>query len=125
MADYQRGFVTLPLAGWLALAAGAAILALLLALKVQSARLDAKEAELEACASRYAETLKLVAKQNEAVDALQADSEKRRKQAAIALAKAREGQGKADSEIARLRGLSAAGLDCAGAVEQVKRGMAK
>jgi len=123
MADYQRGFVTLPLTGWLALAAGAAILALLLALKVQSARLDAKEAELEACASRYAETLKNVNLANKRVDDLAKESEKRARNAAAALKRAAEGQGKADSEIARLRGLSASGLDCAGAVEQVKRGM--
>jgi len=121
VADYQRGFVSLPLTGWLALAAGAAILALLLALKVQSARLDAKDAELEACASRYAETLKNVTLANKRVDELAADSAKRARNAAIALAKAREGQGKQDSEIARLRAAKPA--DCAAAVATVKAGL--
>lgn len=119
----ERGFLTAGPMLYAALAAGAVIIGLMLALKVQSARLDAKDAELEACATRYAETLKLVARQNEAAETLQADSEKRRKQAQAALAKAREAHGKADSEIARLRGLATAGLDCAGAVAEVRKGL--
>lgn len=119
----QGGFVTLPLMGWLAVAAGAAILALSVALKVQSSRLDAAKADLEACATRYETALASIRKQNEAVTALSEASAKRQKQAAIALKQAREGQGKADAEIARLKGLADKGLSCSGAVQQVKRGM--
>lgn len=123
MAYHSRGFVALPLAGWIAIASAIAIGGLLLALKVQNARLSASEANLEACQSRYAETLKLTIKQNKAVDALQADSEKRSKQAAIAMKRAKADEGSLNAEIARLRAINADALDCSGAVEQVKRGM--
>lgn len=120
----QSGFLGIPTL-YLWLAALAVIAGLMLTIKVQSARLGASEANLEACASRYAETLKNVTLANKRVDELAADSAKRARNAAAALAKAREGQTKLDSEIARLRGLSAAGLDCSGAVAEVKRGMAR
>lgn len=123
MLRSQRGF--LPPTGYIGLAALAVILALGLALKVQGARLDASKAELEACAARYAETLKLVEKQNKAVDALQADSQKRQKQAAIALKQAKAGQGSLNAEILRLRAINADTLDCSGAVQQVKQGLSK
>jgi len=123
MARNQTGFITLPIAAWGAIAAAVVIGGLLLALKVQNSRLDSAQADLEACASRYAETLKSVAKSNAAVDALREDSEKRRKQAVAALAKAREGQGSLNAEIERLRGINAAALDCSGAVAAAKQGM--
>ena len=41
----QRGFFTLPIMGWAAVAAGVVILALGIAVKVQTARLDAVKAE--------------------------------------------------------------------------------
>lgn len=117
----NKGFLSLPLAG--ALAAGAVILGLALALKVQGARLDAAQADLEACTTRYKETLMLVDKQNKAVAQLETESQKRARNAAAALAKARQGQGSLSAEIARLKGINAGLLDCSGAVEQVKRGM--
>lgn len=116
-----RGFISLPLAG--AVAAGAVILALGLALKVQGARLDAKEAELEACTTRYAETLKLVEKQNKAVESLESEAKKRARNAAAALAKAREGRDSLNAEIARLRAATGSGKSCAEAVGEVRRGL--
>jgi len=115
------GFIALPITGYIALAAGAVIIGLLLALKVQSARLDAKDAELTACASRYAETLKNVNLANKRVEELAADSAKRARIAAAALAKARQGEGSLTAEINRLRAAKPA--DCAAAVAEVRKGL--
>lgn len=117
----SRGFVSLPVAG--GLIALAVILGLSLALRVQGARLDAKAAELEACTTRYAETLKLVEKQNEAVKTLEKEAQERAKRAAAALAKAREGQGSLKAEIDRLRGAIGSGKTCSEAVEAVRKGL--
>lgn len=117
----QYGFVALPLLGWAAIAAGGVILALGIALKVQSARLDARTADLEACQSRYAETLKLVEKSNKAVSELAETAAKRARNAKAALAKARQEAGSLDSEIARLR--AAKPSDCAAAVATVRQGL--
>jgi len=106
-----------------AIAAGIVIAALSGALWVQTERLDVAQGTLKNCSKAREITDSLLFQQNKAVDDLAKDSEKRARNAAAALAKAREGQGKQDSEIARLRGLSAAGLDCAGAVAEVKLGM--
>lgn len=115
----QRGF--LPITGYAALAAGAVILALGIALKVQSARLEASEANLEACTVRYAETLEKVEIQNKAVKDLSDEAKKRARIAAAALAKARQGQGSLNAEIARLRSLKAS--DCADGVAKVRAGL--
>ena len=117
----QRGFLSIPIVA--ALAAGAVILALGLALKVQGARLDAKEAELEACTTRYAETLKLVDIQNKAVESLESEAKKRATIAAAALAKAREGRDSLNAEIARLRAATGSGRTCAEAVSEVRKGL--
>lgn len=122
-SNRPSGFLTLQMAA--ILAAGAVILTLGIALKVQSARLDAKAAELEACQSRYAEALKSIEKQNSAVKQLQDDAQKRARNAAAALAKAREGQGSLKAEIERLRGAIGSGKTCSEAVEAVRRGLAK
>ena len=89
----------------------------------QTQRLDIAQGHLDLCRENVDKWAKSVRDQNKAVDELEKDSAKRARNAAAALAKARQGQGKADSEIARLRSINAAALDCAGAVEQVKRGM--
>lgn len=115
----QLGFLSLT--GYIYLAVALAFIGLLMALKIQSARLDAKSAELEACAARYEETLNLVNKQNKAVETLKSDAQKRTRIARAALEKAREGQGKADAEIARLRSVKPA--DCAAAVAEVRKGL--
>jgi hypothetical protein len=115
----NRGFISIQLAA--ALAAAAVILGLSVALKVQSARLDAKSAELEACAKRYEETLILVRRQNEAVKTLEKEAAERAKRAAAALAKARAAQGSLEAEIARLKGLKPA--DCAEAVAGIRSGL--
>ncbi len=119
----MRGFLTLQLAAMLA--AGAVILTLGIALKVQSARLDAKEAELSACVTRYAETLKLVEIQNKAVSDLEAEAKKRAKLASDALAKARQGQQSLEAELKRLRdsGASGAVRTCEDAVKVVREGL--
>ena len=117
----MRGFISLPLAG--ALAAGAVILALGLALKVQSARLDASQADLEACTTRYKETLILVDRQNKAVESLESEAKKRARNAAAALAKAREGRDGLNTEIARLRAATGSGKSCAEAVAEVRKGL--
>ncbi len=117
----QRGF--LPLTGYAALAALVVIGGLVVAVKVQSSRLDAAKAELEACATRYETALASIKRQNEAVDALSEASQKRQKQAAAALAKARQGQGSLEAEIARLRSLKPA--DCAAGVAAVREGLRK
>lgn len=117
----MRGFVSLPLAG--GLVALAVILGLSLALKVQSARLNAKAAELEACATRYAEALQSIARQNEAVAALEKEAQERAKRAAAALAKAREGQGSLKAEIERLKGAIGKGATCQEAVSSVRKGL--
>ena len=123
MTYFRRssGFVSRPVAG--VLVALAVILGLFLALKVQSARLDAAKADLEACTTRYAETLKSVEKANSAVKDLQKESEERAKKAAAALAKARAAQGSLEAEMARLRASKPA--DCAGAVAAVREGLAR
>lgn len=106
-----------------AIAAGIIIAALSGAVWVQTERLDVAQGTLENCSKAREITDSLLLRQNKAVDDLAKASEKRARNAAAALAKAREGQGKADSEIARLRGLATVGLDCSGAVAEVKRGM--
>lgn len=123
VSGMMRGFLTLQLAA--ILAAGAVILALGIALKVQSARLDAKEAELSACVTRYEETLILVKKQNEAVQQLEDEAKKRAKRASDALAKAREGQQSLEAELKRLRDSGASGkvLTCEDAVREVRKGL--
>lgn len=119
----MRGFLTLQMAA--ILAAGAVILGLGLALKIQSARLDAKEAELSACVTRYQETLILVKKQNEAVNALESEAKKRAQNTAAALAKARQGQQSLEAELKRLRDSGASGkvLSCEDAVQEVRKGL--
>ena len=117
----QRGF--LPITGYVGLALLAVIIGLLLALKIQSARLDAKEAELEACTTRYAETLKLVAKQNQAVKDLEIAAKNRQNRTAIALKQAQERQGSLKSEIARLQASMGSGKTCAEAVADVRKGL--
>lgn len=90
---------------------------------LQTERLDIAHGSLENCQKSTELLAGSLYRQNKAVDDLAKAAEKRQKQAAIALKQAREGQGKADAEISRLRGLAAAGLSCSDAVQQVKDGM--
>jgi ABC-type nitrate/sulfonate/bicarbonate transport system substrate-binding protein len=92
----QRGFLLAGPMLWAAVAAGTLILGLTVALKVQSARLDAAKAHLEACETRYGEALEAIRKQNEAVKEL----EKASKEATERALKAKE---KAEKEIARMK----------------------
>ena len=119
MANHrQRGLIL-----YAALAALVVIGGLGLALKVQTARLSAAQADLEACKTRYAETLDLVKKQNKAVEALEIESQKRTRTAAAALAKARQGQGSLRIEIERLQAAIGKGATCSEAVQAVRKGL--
>jgi len=115
----MRGFLT-PQIGAV-LAAGAVILALSLALKIQGARLDSAKAKYEACQIRYSETLAMISRQNEAVKTLEKDAQERAKRASAALAKARAAQGSLEAEISRLKGSKPA--DCSAAVSIVREGL--
>lgn len=53
MRRRNRGFIALPIMGWAAIGAGAVILALGVAVKVQTARLDSAKAETEAVQAEY------------------------------------------------------------------------
>ena len=116
----QRGFV---LTLWLAVGAAVAFAAMGVAVKVQTSRLDSAKADLTACETRYKETLILVEKQNKAVSALETESKKRATIAAAALAKARQGQGSLNAEIARLRAATAG--SCEAGVAEVRKGLRK
>lgn len=93
------------------------------ALKVQSSRLESAKADLHVCETRYAETLKLVAKQNQAVENLKKDADKRAAVAAAALAKARTDGKAKEAEISRLSAFKAnpvVASSCAKGVEAVR-----
>jgi len=106
-----------------AIAAGIIIAALSGAVWVQSERLDVAQGTLKNCQDSNALLVGSVNKQNKAVKDLAKESDKRLKRAADARKRAEEGQGKADSEIARLKAAKPA--DCAAAVATVKEGMRK
>ena len=92
---------------------------------MQTERLDVAQGQIENCEKEKEILGKSVIKQNRAVKKLEDTAAERQKQAAAALAKAREGQGSKDAEIARLRGLNAKGLSCSGAVAEVRKGLKK
>jgi len=88
---------------------------------MQTERLDVANGQIENCEKEKEILAKSVIVQNRAVKQWQDTAEKRRKQAANALAKAQtDGQAR-DAEIARLRGVKPA--DCAAAVSEVRRGL--
>ncbi len=107
--------------GWLLVAASVAFAAMSIALKVQTSRLSAAKADLQACETRYGEALASIDRQNKAVESLAKAAAERQKQAKAALAAAGKGNVGKDAEIARLRGLNA--KSCAAAVEGVKQGL--
>lgn len=78
-----------------------------IALKVQTERLDAKVQLLEACNTNYRLALKSIARQNDAVLNLKKEAEKRAKEAASALERARAYGKVKDGEIARLSAIKA------------------
>lgn len=85
----ERGFLLAGPVLYAAIAAGVIILGLTLALKVQSARLGAAKASLEACETRYKDALTLIERQNEGVKALKDASDKARRLATEAQASAK------------------------------------
>lgn len=117
----QKGFML-----YILIAVAIAFGLMLLALKVQSSRLESAKADLHVCETRYAETLKLVQKHNKAVQDLQKEAEKRARNAKAALDKARaEGKSK-DDEIARLdaiKSIPAMANSCIKGVEAVRMGL--
>jgi len=88
---------------------------------VQTQRLDLAHDQLDGCRADKEIIGKQLAAQNKAVKQWQDTAEKRRKQAAAALAKARQEAGSLDAEIARLRAAKPA--DCAAAVAEVRKGL--
>ncbi len=80
----QSGFIQFPLMAWGAIGAGVIILGLGLALKVQSARLEAAQAELSACKIRYSEVLGQISRQNQAIEGWQKAEAEARERAAKA-----------------------------------------
>lgn len=77
----QKGFIQLSILGWAAVAAGIVIVLLMLAVKVQTARLASCHKELAVLEVK-------VKAQNDAIDALKAESDRKQAAAAKALAKA-------------------------------------
>lgn len=114
----QRGFTLYAIFGLLIVVGLMGV-----ALKVQSSRLESAKADLHVCETRYAETLKLVRKQNEAVETLKKDADKRAKDAAAALAKARTDGKAKEAEISRLSAFKAnpqVASSCVKGVEAVR-----
>jgi len=88
---------------------------------MQTERLDVAHGQIENCEKEKEILAKAVIVQNRAVKGWQDTAEKRRKQAANALAKAQaDGQAR-DAEIARLRAVKPA--DCAAPVSEVRKGL--
>jgi hypothetical protein len=85
----QRGFLLAgPALLYGAIGAGVLILGLAVALKVQSAHLDAAQAHLEACEIRYKDVLGKIEHQNEAVKGLEKAGQDARRLATEAQASA-------------------------------------
>jgi len=88
---------------------------------MQTERLDVAHGQIENCEKEKETLAKSVIVQNRAVKGWQDTAEKRRKQAANALAKAQtDGQAR-DAEIARLRSIKP--KSCSDAVAEVKKGL--
>ena len=121
----QRGFIALPLMWWAAIGAGAVILCLGVAVKVQTARVGALHKELaymESSRDLWKDAAETCSK---ATAEAAAEAQKRARKAQDALAKAQEASGNAESEIARLRSAKPSGAACpAGeAVWKVREGL--
>jgi hypothetical protein len=102
-------------------AAGIALAVMAGLLWFQTQRLDLAHDQLDGCRAENEIIGKQLAAQNKAVKQWQDTAEKRRKQAASALAKAQTDGQSQDAEIKRLRGVKA--TDCNDAVAKVRQGL--
>ena len=122
----QRGLISLPLAAYVALGMGAVILALGVALKVQSMRLDASQQKNEALAQQVQQWVSAAKQCDEATSKAVKEATRRATAAQVALEAARKGVGAKDAEIARLRAFKASGGCPAGAaVAEIRKGLGK
>ena len=124
----QRGFLLAgPVLLYSAIAAGALIVGLSVALKVQSARLDAVKASLEACQTRYGEALEAIRRQNEAVKELEKASKQateRARQAQASAKAANQGLAKERERLATVSKTPPIGPCPAGqAVQELRKGL--
>jgi len=110
-----------------AIAAGAVIVGLSVAVKVQTARLAASQQELATEQANRALWQKAAETCSKATDEAAAEAKKRSRNAQAALRDARQGNVKAESEIARLKAQKPSGGACpAGdAVKAVRAGLGK
>ena len=121
----QRGFAELGVMAYAAIAAGVVIVGLSVAVKVQTARLDATQQELATEQANRALWQKAAETCSKATDDALVDALKRIKSARDALKQVRQGSVKAESEIARLRAAKPAGGACPAAdgVARVREGL--
>lgn len=123
----QKGFISLGLTGYLAIGAGVVILALGLAVKVQSARLDAAQQKALALEQQVAQWTAAAKECSDATKKADEEAKKRARTAAIALEAARKGQASSKAEAERLRGLigSKPATDCPArdGVAEVRKGL--
>jgi len=120
-----HGFIALPLMWWGAIAAGAVILSLRVAVKVQSGSLGTAQHELATEQANRALWQKAAETCSKAIEEAAAEAKKRSRNAQAALRDARQGFVKAESEIARLKAQKPSGGACpAGeAVLEVRKGL--
>ena len=121
----QRGFVELGVMAYGAIAAGVVIVGLSVAVKVQTARLAATQQELATEQANRALWQKAAETCSKATEEAAAEAKKRATIAQAALRDARQGNVKAESEIARLKASKPSGAACpAGeAVGKVREGL--
>jgi len=122
----QRGFIALPLAGYVALGMGAVILALGLALKIQSARLDAATQQVVTLKQQVAQWRAAAKTCSDATEAAEKEAKSRQTAALQALQRVREASKVSAGEVTRLKALigSNKAVECpAGrAVSEVRKG---
>jgi len=120
-----RGFVSFGLTGWLLIGGLAAMAAMGVALKIQSARLDAAQHKVTALEQSVAQWRGTAQECSNSVLEGKKQAEKRNLAALQAIRDARKGNDTAKAEIARLKALKPANSVCpAGdAVSEVRRGL--
>ncbi len=125
----SRGFIALPLAGYVALGMGAIILALGLALKIQSARLDAATQQVVTLKQQVAQWQAAAKTCSDATEAAEKEAKKRNKAAQDALARARTDNQASQQEVARLKALigskTATACPAGEAVSRIREGLGK
>jgi len=123
----KNGFISLGIAGYIAITGAAAVLLMGLAYKLQGDKLDRVQRELATCSERYAQALALIDRQNRAVKALEnaaKEAQGRAKAAQEAAAKANQGLAKERERLAALAKKPPPGPCQAGqAVKRIREGL--